>query len=69
MLISDLSKMEEIVASHPELSWDGWNVVRHKKNSNAQFDIDGIYKNGAWYKQYVFPITEHGWSIPERIAR
>lgn len=69
MLITSLTKMEEIVDSHPELNWEGWDVVRYKKNDAAQFHTNGAYKDGAWYTKYVFPITEQGWSIPERIAR
>jgi hypothetical protein len=61
--------MEEIVAGHPDLSWNGWDVVRRKQNSNAQFDPKGICVNGVWYKQYVYPITESGWSLPESLVR
>jgi hypothetical protein len=69
MLVTSLSKMEEIVAGHPDLSWNGWDVVRRKQNSNAQFDPKGICVNGVWYKQYVYPITESGWSLPESLVR
>lgn len=68
MFITSLSKMEEIVASRDDLSWDGWDVVRYKKNNEAQFDVNGVFRNGAWYKRFVFPITQHGWSIPNSIG-
>lgn len=69
MLITSLSKMEEIVESHPNLSWNGWDVVMYKKNDAAEFSANGCYKNGNWYNKYVYPIMEDGWSIPEKIAR
>ena len=68
MFITSLSEMEQIVSSRSDLVWDGWNVVRYKKNPNAQFDSTGAFYKGAWHKKYVFPITEHGWSIPNSIG-
>ena len=69
MLIDNLSKMERIVNSHPELSWDGWSVIRHKRNPSAQFDPSGAFYKGSWHKKFVFPLTETGWSIPDNIGR
>lgn len=64
MLVSSLRVMEQIVDYRPELEWDGWDVVSYKKNRSAQFEKDGAFKNGEWYKKIVYPITENGWSIP-----
>lgn len=69
MLIDNLSKMERIVDSHPELSWDGWSVVRYKRNPSAQFDPSGAFYKGSWHKKFVFPLTETGWSIPDNIGK
>jgi len=69
MLIDNLSKMERIVDSHPELSWDGWSVVRYKRNPSAQFDPSGAFHKGSWHKKFVFPLTETGWSIPDNIGK
>lgn len=69
MLITSLSKMEEIVSGHPDLDWDGWNVIRYKKNDAAEFSVNGSCRNGNWYNKYIYPITEDGWSIPEKFAR
>jgi len=68
MFITSLSEMEQIVASRSDLHWEGWDVVRYKKNPNAQFDVTGVFRNGSWHKRYVFPITEDGWSIPHSIG-
>jgi hypothetical protein len=69
MLISNLQKMEEIVLGNPQLDWEGWDVVMYKKNHSAQFNVNGVYKDGDWYNKYTYPITEDGWSIPERLVR
>lgn len=69
MLITSLQKMEEIVVSQPQLDWEGWDVVMYKKNNAAQFHVNGVYRNGEWYNKFTYPITESGWSIPERLAR
>lgn len=69
MLINDLNLMEKIVQNNSQLSWDGWNVVRHIKSSNAEFSSDGAILHGQWYKRKIFPITEKGWYIPENIGR
>lgn len=68
MFITSLSEMERIVDSRPDLSWDGWDVVRYKKNNNAQFDKNGVFRNGQWYNKIVFPLKTHGWSLPERLV-
>lgn len=60
--------MERIVESDPELSWDGWDVVRYKKNPSSQFDKSGILHNGSWHRKFVFPLKDGGWSIPESIG-
>lgn len=69
MLVNDLNKMENIVNSSHELEWDGWDVVKYTPSNNAMFAKDGVYKNGQWYKKKVFPLTENGWSLPDRIGK
>ena len=69
MLINSLNKMDKLVESHPELSWDGWDVVRHKKSPDSQFDKSGEFYKGSWHKKFVFPVTQDGWSLPESIGR
>ena len=69
MLVSSLTQMEQIVDGHPDLSWEGWDVVLQRPNSNAQYDVKGVFHNGQWYKRYTYPITTDGWYIPERFVR
>lgn len=69
MLVNDLNKMEKIVGSSHELEWDGWDVVKYTPSNNAMFAKDGVCKNGKWYKKKVFPLTENGWHLPDRIGK
>lgn len=68
MFITSLSEMERLVDYRSDLSWDGWDVVRYKKNINAQFDKNGVFRDGQWYNKIVFPLTSQGWSMPERLV-
>lgn len=68
MLITSLSEMERLVDSRSDFEWDGWDVVRYKKNDNAQFQVNGCYRNNVWHSKTVFPITESGWSIPDMLV-
>jgi hypothetical protein len=68
MLVTDLKYMESIVSSRKDLDWDGWNVVQDTKSPGAMFKKDGVFKNGIWFKRVIFPITESGWNIPNKIG-
>lgn len=68
MFITSLSEMERLVDSRSDLEWDGWDVVRYKKNPRAQFDANGVYKNGSWHNKFIFPLSRDGWSIPEKLG-
>lgn len=68
MFISSLSEMEVLVGSRSDFEWEGWDVVRYKKNNNAQFKINGVFRKGGWYEKTIFPLTRSGWSIPERLV-
>jgi len=69
MLVTSLEEMELIVHSRDDLSWDGWNVVKHTNSSNAMYAKDGLFKNSKWMKKKVFPLTENGWELPNTIGR
>jgi hypothetical protein len=69
MLITSLEDMESIVSSRNDLEWDGWNVIKYTKTSDAVFSQDGVYKNGRWCNKKVFPITEEGWFLPNSLGR
>lgn len=68
MFITSLSEMEQIVDYRSDLEWDGWDVVRYKKNDKAQYESNGIFKNGEWYTKTIFPLNENGWSIPDKLG-
>lgn len=69
MLVSDLDKMESIVESREDLSWDGWDVVRHTHAPNAMYFKESEFRDGQWFKKKVYPLTEQGWNIPNNIGR
>lgn len=64
MLVNSLTEMEQIVAYRSDLEWEGWDVIQYKKNNSAQFDKQGSFKNGSWYKKIVYKLNEDGWIIP-----
>lgn len=68
MLVNDLNHMEKIVESQRDLYWDGWNVVKFKKDPSAFTSVNGVFRNGHWGKTTTFPVTERGWDIPENIG-
>ena len=69
MLVTSLEYMEKIVSSREDLEWNGWDIVKYTKSSSAMFSPDGIFKNGVWFKQKVFPLSESGWNLPNSIGR
>lgn len=68
MLVKSLELMEQIVDYHPDLEWDGWNVVQYKKNNSAQFQKYGAFKDGSWHKKTVYALGEDGWNIPDSMV-
>lgn len=67
MVIKSLEEMEKIVAKNKNLSWNGWDVVSLKWNPVAYTKPTGAYIRGKWYTRFVYPVTESGWNIPDRI--
>lgn len=65
-MITSLDKMESIVSNNNSLSWDGWDVVELKRSPSAWMKASGVFVNDAWYIKNVFPITQDGWSIPNK---
>lgn len=69
MFITDLSKMEEIVANEKHLSWDGWTVVERTPTNKGMTSIDGVMVNGKWHIQKRFVPSREGWKIPGKYVR
>ena len=69
MLVTSLEEMEAIVKSREDLSWKGWDIVKHTSSNNALYALDGEFHQGAWMKKKVFPLTEEGWFLPNIIGR
>jgi hypothetical protein len=68
MIIKSLEEMEKIVRNNKNLSWDGWDVVSLKWNPGAYTKPNGAYVRGKWYTKFVYPVTETGWNIPDKIV-
>lgn len=68
MNIISLEKMEEIVAKHKALSWDGWTVVESKLNPAGWSKKNGAFINGQWYIQNRIDATDTGWKISDKYA-
>ena len=69
MLVTNLDEMERIVAHRPDLSWEGWDVVKYVSKDNAIYSKDGAFKDGKWLIKKVFSLTEQGWHLPNHIGR
>ena len=63
MLISTLEKMESVVNSNPNLSWDGWNVIHFKQANDAVYKTNGAFVNGSWHIKTVYSPDRNGWNI------
>lgn len=69
MLISSLEKMESIVENNKDLSWNGWDVVQLQKSPSAWMKPEGVFRNGNWFIQKLFTLSESGWEIPNKFVR
>lgn len=69
MLVTNYNYAHKIVEGNKSLSWDGWNIVEFKPNSDAYFMNEGVFKDSMWGIKKVFPITENGWEIPKKYVR
>ena len=66
MRIDSFNKMESIVKSNPDISWDNWCVVIETED-DGYYTKNGVFKNEAWKTQYRFEMVDYGvWEIPDR---
>jgi hypothetical protein len=63
----DLETAERLVDIHPELFWDGWNIVWIYKDDDGFMSKDGIFKDNAWCRKKVFTYDDSGWNIPKKV--
>ena len=69
MNVTSLEKMEQIVSNNKFLSWDGWTVLYSRQNDNGYSSKNGVYRDGQWYIQNRFEVTENGWDLPSKFVR
>ena len=66
MIVTNLEKMEKIVARNNNLSWIGWDVADRKRSDAARTAVNGVRVNGVWYLQRIYSVTRNGWDIPNK---
>jgi hypothetical protein len=66
MIITNLEKMEKIVARNSNLYWVGWDIADRKKSDAGRTAVNGVRVNGVWYVQRIYPVTRNGWDIPNK---
>ena len=63
--VKNLHTMEQIVESKEILYWEGWDVIKAQPKPTAYMSKDARFMEDEWYECERFPLTEHGWYIPE----
>lgn len=66
MIITNLEKMEKIVARNNNLSWVGWDVADRKRSEAGRTAVNGVRVNGVWYVQRIYKVNRNGWDIPNK---
>ena len=66
MIVTNLEKMEKIVAKNKELSWLGWDVRDLKISESGRTAVNGVRVDGVWYLQRIYSVTRNGWDIPNK---
>jgi hypothetical protein len=66
MIVTNLEKMEKIVARNSNLSWLGWDIIDRKKSESGRTAVNGVRVNGVWYVQRIYQVTRNGWDIPNK---
>jgi hypothetical protein len=69
MKINSLEQMEAIVENNDSLSWIGWDVVEHQSSPTAWMKQNGVYRNGDWMLQKLYPLNTNGWDLPNKFVR
>lgn len=69
MLINSLNEMETVVENNESLSWDGWDVLHLTKSPTGWMKPDGVFRNGNWFIQKRYDITEQGWDLPAKLVK
>ena len=67
MFVDSLNKMEDIVKSRTNLSWESnFDIIEDLgENANAMLKKNARFIQGAWHKVNVIKLTERGWKVPK----
>jgi hypothetical protein len=69
MLIKDIDTMESIVSNHPDLEWEGWDVMWYKPYPAGFLKVDGAMRDGKWTRLRRIAPERQGWKLPTALSR
>lgn len=62
----DYDAAHEVVERNRFLSWDGYDIVTHRKSENGYTNKRGVFKDGEWWLQFRYSLRPNGtWEVPE----
>jgi hypothetical protein len=67
--MNNLEYMEKIVSLYPELSWNGWDIVRVYEDESGYLNKNGVFINNKWHIKEVYKLENNGWNIPDRFIK
>lgn len=68
-MIKSLDKMEKVVDSHPDLAWEGWDVLWYQPNPAGFLKKEGAFYKGKWRILHRIEVTRDGWQVPRSLLR
>jgi hypothetical protein len=68
MKITQLEKMEKIVAKNKSLFWDGWDVFHAYPSDKGITSKYGAFINGKWHITRKFKLSSDGWDLPDKFV-
>lgn len=70
MILQTMAEAEEFVNSHPNFTWDGWNIIYTIEDDYAEYLPSGFYnrEENKWYRKSIYSYDD-GWNIPDSVIR
>jgi len=65
-----MDEAEEFVNTHPNFTWDGWDIVYVIQDDYAEYLSSGFYnkEENKWYRKSIYSY-DGGWNIPDSVTR
>jgi hypothetical protein len=62
----DYDQAHKVEETNHFLSWNGYDIVTHRRSANGYSDKRGVFRDGEWWLQFRYPMTDKGlWKVPE----